>query len=382
MPALHLFIDTNIFLNFYSFSDDKLEILDELIDLTAPGQIILHLPKQVENELKRNRESKLQVAMSEFKKAQLSTGVPHHMRGSEAARQYDDAVKSAEQAKKLLIANAIALALSDELEVDQKLSRLFEKATRYAEDDGLYKKALVRMNKGNPPGKAQSIGDRYIWETLLAQAPNGDLFIVSKDGDYASPLTMDKNTRPLAFLADEWTVLKQGGHLTIFRTINEVVAYYKNTQNQPDAGELVAVRVLDEPENPELEDGDQPQIPEVTVPEPRFGLLPQEIIAEVPRPEVEAAILELVESGSFATTHFAVAKLNRYRQSLTKQDAERLFQAAIDNSQIGWIVSDEDVNDFYLSLITQWVTEINKELADSVIELLGLSPETPEEEIF
>ncbi|PCC97334.1 PIN domain-containing protein [Halopseudomonas pelagia] len=176
MPALHLFIDTNIFLNFYSFSDDKLEILDELIVLTAPGQIILHLPKQVENELKRNRESKLQVALSDFKKAQLPTGVPHHMRGSEAARQYDEAVKSAEQAKRLLIANAIALALSDELEVDQKLSRLFEKATRYPEDDELYQKALVRMNKGNPPGKAQSIGDRYIWETLLAQVPNGDLF--------------------------------------------------------------------------------------------------------------------------------------------------------------------------------------------------------------
>ncbi|GGC91801.1 PIN domain-containing protein [Halopseudomonas salina] len=382
MPALHLFIDTNIFLNFYSFSDDKLEILDELKELTAPGQIVLHLPKQVENELKRNREAKLQVAMSDFKKAQLPTGVPHHMRGSEAARQYDEAVKSAEQAKKLLIANAIALALSDELEVDQKLSRLFEKATRYVEDDELYQKALVRMNKGNPPGKAQSIGDRYIWETLLAQVPNGDLFIVSKDGDYASPLTMDKNTRPLAFLAEEWNERKQGGHLTIFRTINEVVAYYKNTQNQPDAGEHVATRIPEEPENPEVEDDGQRQVPETPAPALQFGVPPQEVIAAVPREEIEAAILQLVESGSFATTHFAVANLNRYRQSLTKQDAERLFQAAIDNSQIGWIVSDEDVNDFYLSLITQWVTEINQELADSIIELLGLSPETPVEEIF
>jgi hypothetical protein len=380
MPALHLFIDTNIFLNFYSFSDDKLEILDELIELAAPGQMTIHLPKQVENELKRNRESKLQVAMSDFKKAQLPTAVPHHMRGTEAARQYDEAVKSAEQAKKLLIANAISLALRNELEVDQKLSRLFEKASRHPEDDELYQKAMVRMNKGNPPGKAQSIGDRYIWETLLTHVPDGDLFIISKDGDYASPLTMDKTSRPLAYLADEWTESKDGGSLTIFRTINEVVGYYKNLQNQPDVEDPGLAQAQEAPESPEVVHDDQRPIPEVPAPEIGDNVPQREAIPAVPRDEVEAAILNLVDSGSFTTTHSAVANLNRYLQQLTKQDAEQLFQAATDNSQIRWIISDEDVNDLYLSLVTQWVAEVDPEFADSIIELLGLSPETPEEE--
>jgi len=380
MPALHLFIDTNIFLNFYSFSDDKLEILDELIELTAPGQMTIHLPKQVENELKRNRESKLQVAMSDFKKAQLPSAVPHHMRGTEAARQYDEALKSAEQAKKLLIANAIALALSNELEVDQKLSRLFEKASRHPEDNELYQKALERMNKGNPPGKAQSIGDRYIWETLLTRVPDGDLFIISKDGDYASPLTMDRNTRPLAYLADEWTESKGGGRLTIFRTINEIVGYYKNIQNQPDVEDPVIAEAHEDPEVPEVVNDNQSPIPEAIAPEIEDVLPQQEVVPAIPRAEVEAAILQLVESGNFTTTHSAVANLNTYLQHLTKQDAERLFRAATDNSQIRWIISDEDVNDLYLSLVTQWVTEVDLELADSIIELLGLSPETPEEE--
>lgn len=380
MPALHLFIDTNIFLNFYSFSDDKLEILDELIDLTAPGQMTIHLPKQVENELKRNRESKLQVAMSDFKKAQLPNAVPQHMRGTEAARQYDEAVKSAEQAKKLLIANAIALALSNELEVDQKLSRLFEKASRHPEDDELYQKALARMNKGNPPGKAQSIGDRYIWETLLTRVPDGDLFIISKDGDYASPLTMDRNTRPLAYLADEWTESKGGGRLTIFRTINEVVGYYKNIQNQPDVAIAIAAEAHAVPDVPELVSDEEGLIPEAIAPEVE-GVVPQQAVVPArPRDEIDAAILQLVDSGNFTTTHSAVANLNTFLQHLTKQDAERLFRAANDNSQIRWIISDEDVNDFYLSLVTKWVTEVNQELADSIIELLGLSPEPPDEE--
>lgn len=380
MPALHLFIDTNIFLNFYSFSDDKLEILDELIELTAPGQMTIHLPKQVENELKRNRESKLQVAMSDFKKAQLPNAVPQHMRGTVAARQYDDAVKSAEQAKKLLIANAVALALSNELEVDQKLSRLFEKASRHPEDDELYQKALERMNKGNPPGKAQSIGDRYIWETLLTRVPDGDLFIISKDGDYASPLTMDRNTRPLAYLADEWTESKGGGRLTIFRTINEVVGYYKNIQNQPDVAIAIIAEAHAVLEVPELVNDEQGPIPEAIAPEVE-GVVPQQaVVLTRPRNEIDAAILQLVDSGNFTTTHSAVANLNTYLQHLTKQDAERLFRAATDNSQIRWIISDEDVNDFYLSLVTQWVTDVNQELADSIIELLGLSPEPPDEE--
>jgi len=380
MPALHLFIDTNIFLNFYSFSDDKLEILDELIDLTAPGQMTIHLPKQVENELKRNRESKLQVAMSDFKKAQLPNAVPQHMRGTEAARQYDEAVKSAEQAKKLLIANAIALALSNELEVDQKLSRLFEKASRHPEDDELYQKALARMNKGNPPGKAQSIGDRYIWETLLTRVPDGDLFIISKDGDYASPLTMDRNTRPLAYLADEWTESKGGGRLTIFRTINEVVGYYKNIQNQPDVAIAIAAEAHAVPDVPELVNDEEGLIPEAIAPEVEGDVPQQAVVPARPRDEIDAAILQLVDSGNFTTTHSAVANLNTFLQHLTKQDAERLFRAANDNSQIRWIISDEDVNDFYLSLVTKWVTEVNQELADSIIELLGLSPEPPDEE--
>jgi hypothetical protein len=191
---------------------------------------------------------------------------------------------------------------------------------------------------------------------------------------------MDKTSRPLAYLADEWTESKDGGSLTIFRTINEVVGYYKNLQNQPDVEDPGLAQAQEAPESPEVVHDDQRPIPEVPAPEIGDNVPQREAIPAVPRDEVEAAILNLVDSGSFTTTHSAVANLNRYLQQLTKQDAEQLFQAATDNSQIRWIISDEDVNDLYLSLVTQWVAEVDPEFADSIIELLGLSPETPEEE--
>ena len=377
MPALQVFIDTNILLNFYEFSDDKLEILDELTELVSPDAITLHLPKQVENELKRNRESKLQFAINNFNNAQLPTGVPHHMRGTEAARQYDEAIKSAKQAKKLLIANAASLALSNQLEVDTKITKLFERATRHPEDDELYNQAIVRMHKGNPPGKAGNIGDRYIWETLLARTPNEDLFIISKDGDYASPLTTDKTIRPLSFLTDEWSEAKNKGKLTVFKTISEVVEYYKNLQSQPENIEDPQA----EKQESAAEAAEPPPAPEKPAPEINADSpLSPPAAPQLPREPVDEAISELEGSGSFSTTHWAVANATPYLDRLTKDDAERLFQAAIDNNQIRWIISDADVNAFYLSLVNKWVTEISPDIADSVIDILGLTPDPTDQE--
>ncbi|WP_214347856.1 PIN-like domain-containing protein [Pseudomonas congelans] len=65
---MHLFIDTNILLNLYTYPDDDDGVVDALIANIGPDQIVLHLPKQVENEFERNRESKLHGAVFEFKK--------------------------------------------------------------------------------------------------------------------------------------------------------------------------------------------------------------------------------------------------------------------------------------------------------------------------
>lgn len=383
MTALHVFIDTNIFLNFYSFPDDKLNVLDELIELTGPEGIVLHLPKQVENELKRNRESKLQLAITEFRNAKLPSGVPQHMRGTDAAKQYEEAIKSADKAKSALLASSISLALSNQLDIDKKLASLLEKSVKHAESDEIYQRALIRTQKGNPPGKPEGLGDRYIWETLLASVPEADLFIISRDSDYSSPLSLDKSVRPLSFLADEWRERKGGSKLTIFKTIGEIVSHFKNLQRQPINGEQTDSTVAP---SPEIEAPYTPASP-VSVPPVAPAPISVPSLPSVPpasslppRDEVDAAVQNLVTSDSFRTTHWAISRLQPLRHALTVNDAERLFSAILGNNQISSIRSDEDVNGFYLELITDWATQVTPDLADMVIDLFGLNDRPRDED--
>ncbi|GGC23090.1 hypothetical protein GCM10011572_50760 [Pseudoduganella buxea] len=212
MPIAHLFIDTNVFLNFYHFADDDLTELDKLIKEIGDGGICLHIPEQVRNELARNRESKLKSATDEFSKHPLPAGVPRHM---QTYTQYADYIAAIEQAKKLrgqLISIALADASNQTLQTDVLLRDLFAKSARYAEDDEVFGLALQRAQRGNPPGKAGSVGDQYNWEMLLKMVPDGDLHIVSRDGDYSSLLN---KTRPHPSLETEW--MEKKGFFTDFR---------------------------------------------------------------------------------------------------------------------------------------------------------------------
>ncbi|WP_295460535.1 PIN domain-containing protein [uncultured Pseudomonas sp.] len=366
MPKLHVFIDTNIFLNFYSFSDDKPEVIDELSDIVASGGIVLHLPKQVENEFKRNRESKIQKAMDEFKNANLPTNIPQHMRGTDVANKYIEALNIVKTSRKLLIGTATSLALTNELDIDIKINRLFGTATNHPDDNEIYAKSLMRTYKGDPPGKPDGLGDRYIWETLLSAVPNVDLFIVSKDGDYTSKLSADQTPRPLPFLTDEWSEKKGQKQLSVFSKIKDVISYYNNLLLQP-------ADPVDTPEVPAPPAPAAPAAPAVPPAPPAPALPP---VLTVGRADIDAAVTQLAESPAFSYTHAAVAKLKNLLPQLTIEDASRLCQAALNNNQIGWIITDDDVYDFYLKLINNWAPAMDADLAESVFELLGLTEQT------
>ncbi|GJH34213.1 DUF4935 domain-containing protein [Paraburkholderia hospita] len=384
--TIHTFIDTNILLNLYSFPDDKLDDVDELINQIGEGNIIVHLPKQVENEFERNRESKLQQAVVEFKNAKFPTAIPNHMRGTETAKQYEDALKNAEQAKKSLVANATGLAFQKELNVDKKLAELFAKATRYDEDAAALDLALVRMHRGNPPGKVGNVGDRYNWEILLKQLPEEDLYIVSKDGDYASPLSdLDKSVvRPMTFLADEWARRKDGASLYIYTTIRGVLGHSKKLREQPIVGQV----------HPQAIEAEPAEVPEVPSADKTLAEVPEVIEANVAEhaqvidpgliERKDAAIVRLLRSETFAETHACVAELTQYRELFAGEDATKMFNAAFDNNQINWIITDSDVYDFYVKLLNDHFLTVDGGLVDAVIDLLDLAPdveETDESEI-
>ncbi|WP_252189556.1 PIN domain-containing protein [Pseudomonas sp. SK3(2021)] len=390
MPVMHMFIDTNIFLNFYTYPDDDDGVIDELLENIGPNKIVLHLPKQVENEFERNRESKLHGAVTEFQSSKFPNAVPNHMRGTEAARNYQEAIKIAESAKKTLIANATGLALQNDLPVDKKIAEIFNKSQKYDEDDAAFKLAIERSQRGNPPGKGESVGDRYNWEVLLKHVPAGDLHIVSKDGDYASPLAnLDKRTvKAKRYLSEEWSKKKEDGSLHIYTNIKSVIAHYKKLVQQPEL-----------PEPPPMElDAPPPAIP-IPVPPPTpapapappppvHGVAaigePQRAPDQLQSPEYLAVINQkneaieyLKESGSFSTTHMAISKLARYLGYFDAADATKLFNAALDNAQVGWIISDDDVYDFYVKLANEFLTAVEPDLASQIVDLMGLVPAPP-----
>jgi len=405
MARMHLFIDTNVLLNFYSFSDDDLQDLESLISHIGGDGIAVHVPKHVINELERNRESKLRVAASEFQKALFPEAIPRHMLGTPETEQYLNAVKTAKEARKLLIGNATAHALQRKLNVDLKVAELFTKATHHPEDNVAFALAMERMHKGNPPGKNGSVGDQYNWETLLKTLPDEDLYIVSKDGDFVSPLSDPENTqmiRPLAFLANEWSERKGGAKLYIYAKIRTLLAHYEKvlmapliapvatTQGHPIAVESAPAVEFAKPQpTVEIPEGEAVNWQEealAAVVESAFGpTTNNEASTQAPSAqqitEKNAAVDKLVDSSSFQMTHSAVAEVAQYRQFLTKDDAERLLTAAGENSQIRWIISDSDVNAFYLELLVNHFGDVDKAILENTIDLLGLAEPQDEDQL-
>ncbi|OJA99929.1 PIN domain-containing protein [Burkholderia ubonensis] len=178
--AMHLFIDTNIYLSFYHHSKDDLESLEDLIMEIVDNHIVLHLPQQVSEEIERNRDVKLNTAVNEFKKTPLNVAIPRHMQSMATAETYATAIADAKQARDRLIAEATAKARLLELDVDTWLSFLYSVATGHEHDDEIFARGKLRAERGNPPGKNGSFGDQYNWEMLLEKLPDTDLYIVSR----------------------------------------------------------------------------------------------------------------------------------------------------------------------------------------------------------
>lgn len=390
MPELHVFIDTNVFLNFYSFPDDKSSVLQVLIDLMGPDQINVHLPKQVEDEFWRNRESKIHAAVLEFKNATLPTAVPNHMRGADTAKQYKDAIDAAAHARKKLIANVVGLAVLEQLEIDVQVRAVFAAAIKHDDSNETLGRAVARMHKGNPPGKPGNVGDRYNWETLLDVAPTEDLHVVTKDGDFTTMLgSVGKTPRTMSFLAKEWAVKAPGRSVYVYTSIQELLSYYEKLAAQPEEAQAPPEDEHAEPEEVQPQDLEE-QVPLDPAPEP-VALPPVQLPgAQQPPPVLDPAIdlakqqaiEQLVNSESFQLTHRAIAKLSKVIPSITVEDADKLFAAATENQQIRWIISDSDVRSFYLEVLNMHFIDADSDLVDQMIDLLGLkADEEMEDEV-
>lgn len=88
--------------------------------------------------------------------------------------------------------------------------------------------------------------------------------------------------------------------------------------------------------------------------------------------DYSTAINNLINSSSFADTHFEIDALNPYLHFLSDDQIVSILEATIDNGQIGSIISDDDVKQFISTLYEKKKGVLVPELEAAIKERLGL----------
>ena len=291
---MHVFIDTNILLTFFHFTDEQLDGLLKVFASHEHGAVTVHLTEQVRDEFRRNRETKIKDALKRFNQAKYTTRLPSFMK---AYDEYDDIRSLAGQLREK--SNSILERVNEDIAghkllADNLIFEIFAGSDVIDTTNRIYNAARRRTSIGNPPGKHQSIGDAINWLILLDQVPDGkNLHIISADGDFYSTLHDD---RVHPFLQEEWQRSKD----------SEVYVYRKLSTFLKEHFDGVEFN-YDE--------------------------------------EKDKAIEDLGRTRSFAGTHAVISRLENYTY-YSLDEVQRVLDAVYFNDQVGRILLDHDVSDF------------------------------------
>ncbi|OAO00581.1 hypothetical protein A8B75_18175 [Sphingomonadales bacterium EhC05] len=314
---LHLFIDSNIYLKFYAYSDDTLAELEKLQALVNENHITLHITGQVIDEIERNRESKIVEALSRFQKSVSAPEIPRFAMHFDEASELVKRSKEAADAKSKLSEKIQAEISESSLRADELIEQLISVANQIDFDDEIIGLAQIRRLVGNPPGKNDSLGDQLNWEALIKNIEDEtDLHIVTVDSDFLSKLS---KTQPSSFIQKEWSEKKSGD----LKTYSSLGSFAKE------------------------------HFPAIS--------LPSDVVKS-------AAINKLVKSSNFARTHSQIEILEEVFDDINFEDAITIFNGFLDNSQINWIYNDEDVKSFMTKLHDKFADEISDELDEELMQ--------------
>lgn len=327
---MHLYIDANIFLDFFHLTSTDIEELRKLIALIEEGKIDLYMPEQTCDEISRNRDGKIFDAMERFRKDTdaFRVNFPAFTKSQPEFEEIRALLKEANKKHSELYKKAMESVEGNDLDADKLISDLITNANFCVTKTADYSKAIDRFRKGNPPGKGKnSCGDELNWETLKTAVPDEtDLYLVSGDRDYKSPLGKGQVN---SYLASEWKKDKDG-ELFFFESLTE---FFKT--NFPEI--MLAADV-------------------------KNSLL----------------IEQLAKSGSFATTHAVVGALLK-QSGFTSEQAEEMINIAQLNHQVGWIIEDDDVAQLYNRLRNDYGDSISDESKKVLDELLDDGEEQEEQ---
>ena len=323
---MNLFIDSNIWLSLYHFTSDDLEQFAKLKDMINKS-IRLFVPQQVYSEISRNREAKLKETLKSFdvKAVQFPAFSKGYTEFAEVKKTYDSLIEQMKNWKKKINSDI----LSHNLPADQAIEQIFEKLEFFSCKDYV-QKAYDRYRIGNPPGKDNKYGDAINWECLLDNVPDHeDLYFISADKDYCSEL-FEKEMND--FLKCEWADNK-----------NSKIHFYKD---------LVSFF--------------------------RENLSDIKLEAENRKFDL---IEELRDSRSFQETHKIISQLKLFT-GWAEDQIEMLCLIAENNSQVNRILSDSDVFEFYMHILSGKEPEKLQDSAEKrvLVMLYNFSKKQPKNE--
>lgn len=315
-----LFLDANIFLDFYRFGEDDISEVDKLRVLISGDDIELITNHHLLSEINRNREKVISESLSELRGSKLKIRAPNYCKKDDTYLKLNKTLKDANKLHQKLILEIEERVRDKKLSADVLIKGLLDGARQENICNSILERAKLRVALRNPPGKAGSLGDAVHWECLLAAKDISYLAVVCRDSDFSSEL--DKN-KMKDVLINEWTEQKGYGTVRLYTSLSEYFG-----ENFPD------IKLSDEAKKHSL-------------------------------------ISQLEASPNFATTHILISELSEFSYFTTNQ-IRRLFDALLHNSQVSWIASDDDIREFFLKLEHR-AHVVSKEKHDAIAELLGVS---------
>ncbi|MCP3682641.1 MAG: DUF4935 domain-containing protein [bacterium] len=218
---MHVFIDTNILLSFYHFSNDELDALNNIFASHEHGSAKVHLTRQVCDEFHRNREVKIIDALKRFKGVKFTAQLPSFMKSYEEFREIKKLSGELQNKSKLILEKVYEDVAKKKLVADRLIGEIFDRSDVIETTKEVFNASSMRMATGNPPGKNNSIGDAINWTVLLQSVPSGeDMHVISQDGDFYSSIN-EEAAHP--FLAEEWA-LKKESTLYVYRTLSKFMS--------------------------------------------------------------------------------------------------------------------------------------------------------------
>jgi hypothetical protein len=205
-----LFIDTNIFLDFYRSRNDAGISLLSKIDALHDNIITTC---QIEMEFKKNRQKVISESVSLLKPPEFSLATPAFLTDAKTVDVIKTRIRDVKDRVEGLKGRVVSTLENPQAKdlIYQTMQRLFTNGsplnlrhdtTKYRQ---VWRSALRRFLEGRPPRKKEdtSAGDAINWEWIVSciEQTNRDVIIVSRDADYG--LTLNGTSYANNWLSEE-----------------------------------------------------------------------------------------------------------------------------------------------------------------------------------